>query len=230
MRSFKIGINMTGAISAGAYTAGVLDFLFQALDEWYAAKARGESVPGHDVSIELLSGASTGGMCAAISALQLNMAFEHVHYPSQYDTSNRLYESWVNMINIGDLLSMTDLSSGRLLSLFNSAALDRIAGYALAPVNCQPRPYVSPNPTIFQTLTNLNGSLQVSPQPPRLPERHSPSVPCPVLNNYLHFDLDCFMLGHVQSGIPAFRLRRSEARTRTIGLKRELSTEDCTPL
>ena len=35
MASFKIGINMARAVSAGAYTAGVLDFLTEALDEWY---------------------------------------------------------------------------------------------------------------------------------------------------------------------------------------------------
>jgi hypothetical protein len=39
MASFRVGINMAGAISAGAYTAGVLDFLTEALDAWYKAKA-----------------------------------------------------------------------------------------------------------------------------------------------------------------------------------------------
>ena len=37
--TFHLGINMAGAVSAGAYTAGVLDFLTEALEEWYAAKA-----------------------------------------------------------------------------------------------------------------------------------------------------------------------------------------------
>ena len=36
---------MAGAISAGAYTAGVLDFLMEAMDEWYAAKAQVEGRP-----------------------------------------------------------------------------------------------------------------------------------------------------------------------------------------
>ena len=36
---FEIGLVMAGAISAGAYTAGVVDFLIQALDEWEKAKA-----------------------------------------------------------------------------------------------------------------------------------------------------------------------------------------------
>src|SRR5258708_33698059 len=68
MGTFKISINMAGAISAGAYTAGVLDFLTEALDAWYAAKRAGQDVPIHDISIEAFSGASAGGMCAAISA------------------------------------------------------------------------------------------------------------------------------------------------------------------
>ena len=65
MRGFKIVINMAGAISAGAYTAGVLDFMTEALDAWSKAKAAGEEVPQHDVVIEGFSGASAGGLCAA---------------------------------------------------------------------------------------------------------------------------------------------------------------------
>jgi hypothetical protein len=61
MAAFKIGINMAGAISAGAYTAGVLDFLIEALDQWEAAKQRGDMVPRHEVSLDVFSGASAGG-------------------------------------------------------------------------------------------------------------------------------------------------------------------------
>jgi predicted patatin/cPLA2 family phospholipase len=31
---FKIGLVLAGAVSAGAYTAGVVDFLFEALEAW----------------------------------------------------------------------------------------------------------------------------------------------------------------------------------------------------
>ena len=31
---FHLAITMAGAISAGAYTAGVLDFILEALDKW----------------------------------------------------------------------------------------------------------------------------------------------------------------------------------------------------
>ena len=59
--TFHLGINMAGAISAGAYTAGALDFLTEALEEWYAAKGSpNPSVPMHDISIDVFSGASAG--------------------------------------------------------------------------------------------------------------------------------------------------------------------------
>ena len=160
MASFKIGINMAGAISAGAYTAGVLDFLTEALDEWYKAKARGEAVPMHDVSIEVFSGASAGGMCAAISAVMLHEDFEHIHDTSKHGSTNRFYESWVNKIDIRDLLKSDDLKNARtVVSLLDSSVLSQIATYALTPSNpmSSPRRYVSPNLTLFLSLTNLRG-------------------------------------------------------------------------
>jgi predicted acylesterase/phospholipase RssA len=91
--TFHLGINMAGAVSAGAYTAGVLDFLTEALEQWYEAKnAKDAPVPMHDVSIDSFSGASAGGMCAAISAVMLQGSIEHIHDSSKTDTANRFYE------------------------------------------------------------------------------------------------------------------------------------------
>jgi Patatin-like phospholipase len=158
--SFKVGINMAGAISAGAYTAGVLDFLTEALDEWYKAKARGDAVPTHDISLEVFSGASAGGMCAAISAVMLQEDFEHIHDTSRLGTTNRFYESWVNKIDIRELLKADDLKNAQdVVSLLDSSILSQIASFALTPSNPlpSPRPYVSPNLTLFLSLTNLRG-------------------------------------------------------------------------
>jgi hypothetical protein len=160
LKTFWLAINMAGAISAGAYTAGVLDFLTEALDAWYAAKARGELVPTHDVSIEAFSGASAGGMCAAISAMLLQHEFEHISDTSKTNTTNRFYESWVNRIDICELLKTDDLKKNKeIVSLLDSTILDSIATYALSPVNplTTPRPYVSPDLTLFLSLTNLRG-------------------------------------------------------------------------
>jgi predicted acylesterase/phospholipase RssA len=116
---------MAGAISAGAYTAGVLDFLTEALDEWYDAKARGEAVPRHDVSIEVFSGASAGGMCAAISAVMLQENFSHIDDTTKLGTDNRFYESWVNRIDITELLKSDDLKKSKnITSLLDSKIIE----------------------------------------------------------------------------------------------------------
>jgi predicted acylesterase/phospholipase RssA len=158
MPSFNIGINMAGAISAGAYTAGVLDFLIEALDQWEAAKQRGDAVPKHDVSLEVLSGASAGGMCAAITAAQIQQNFDHVRDPNANNTNNRLYESWVNRVDIRHMLLTGDLKKGEpVQSLLDSTIIGEIAQYALTPGPVQPRRYVSSSLTLFLTLTNLRG-------------------------------------------------------------------------
>lgn len=158
MEPIKLGINMAGAVSAGAYTAGVLDFLIQALDEWYAAKAAGENVPGHDISIEVITGASAGGMCAAIAGTQVQENFEHITDTTKTGTTNRFYESWVNKIDIRDLLRTTDLGGAdSVVSLLDSNIIEEIAAYALKPATLRPRSYVSPHLTIFLTLTNIRG-------------------------------------------------------------------------
>jgi predicted acylesterase/phospholipase RssA len=167
MKGFRIAINMAGAISAGAYTAGVLDFLTEALDAWHKAKADGAEVPQHEVMIEGFSGASAGGLCAALSALLLQDDFEHVADATKRGTTNRFYESWVNKTDIRELLKTRDLVAkggerpGPLVSLLDSTLLDELAVYGATrgPAPAVPRPYVSPDLTVFLSLTNLRGVL-----------------------------------------------------------------------
>jgi len=160
---FLIGINMPGAVSAGAYTAGVLDFLIEALDAWYEAKADGQTVPMHDVSIEAFSGASAGGMCAAIASVMVQGEFEHIHDPSpdrkaDLKKPNRFYESWVNQIDIRELLKTDDIrNGGEVVSLLDCGIIDRIANYALQPGPPRERSYISKSLTLFLTLTNVTG-------------------------------------------------------------------------
>ena len=160
--TFHLGINMAGAVSAGAYTAGVLDFLTEAIEEWYKAKAETTpKVPMHDVSIDVFSGASAGGMCAAISAAMVQGSFDHIHNPQDpavTGTSNKFYESWVNKIDIEWLLQTTDIAPGKpVVSLLDSKIIDQIADYAIAPGAATPRPYISKALTLFLTVTNVRG-------------------------------------------------------------------------
>jgi len=160
--TFHVGINMAGAVSAGAYTAGVLDFFMEALEQWYAAKqAEHPLVPLHDVSIDVFSGASAGGMCAAIASVMVQGSFQHIRNPadpSVKNTTNKFYESWVNLIDIEPLLQDNDLQNGKqVISLLDSTIIDSIADYAIAPGIATARPYIADSLTLFLSLTNVRG-------------------------------------------------------------------------
>jgi len=171
---FRIALNMAGAVSAGAYTAGVLDFLIEALDAWYDARAaqlrlHGEdieawTVPAHDVSVEVLTGASAGGMCAAIGSVALQEEFEHVRQssPPAGAPVNRLYQSWVRSIDILPLLEADDLPNGEgpVKSILDSTPIGDIANAALAAnqSRAKARPWLANPLGIILTLSNLRGT------------------------------------------------------------------------
>jgi hypothetical protein len=97
-------------------------------------------------------------MCAAISAVQVQQDFDHIRDTSLTGTNNRFYESWVNRIDIRELLQTDDLEKGKpVLSLLDSSIIAQIAQFALTPGSAKARPYISPNLTLFLTLTNLRG-------------------------------------------------------------------------
>lgn len=157
-RTFHLGINMAGAVSAGAYTAGVLDFLMEALEEWQKQKDAGAAVPMHNVSIDVFSGASAGGMCAAIAAAMTQDKFDHIRDTSVSGTSNRFFESWVNRIDIEPLLQQEDIKSGNpLTSLLDSSIIDTIASEALTPGEPKARPYISKSLNLYLAVSNVRG-------------------------------------------------------------------------
>ncbi len=172
MATFRLGINMAGAVSAGAYTAGVLDFLMEALEEWEATKAAFKAylanpasgpvppvAPLHDVQVDVFTGASAGGMCAAIASVMVQQPFQHIETGDEQNTTNTFYESWVNKIDISRLLETNDVAGdGPLLSLLDCTIIDEIAAYALTPAAASPRPYIADNLNLFLTLTNARGT------------------------------------------------------------------------
>ena len=157
---FELGIVMAGAISAGAYTAGVVDFLLEALDEWERSKQSGdESVPQHSVVIKALSGASAGGMTAAILAALYNRDCPRVANPTTEEKSqNPLFQSWVNDIDISELLQTNDTLEQATGSILDSTIIDKISKTAFNPTTSETkRPYFDQNLTVFQSVTNLRG-------------------------------------------------------------------------
>src|SRR5262245_55531173 len=78
-KTFEVALVLGGTVSAGAYTAGALDFLIEALDCWEAARASGDpEVPQHRVILRIITGTSGGGVNAAIAARALSFDFPHV--------------------------------------------------------------------------------------------------------------------------------------------------------
>ncbi len=174
---YQLGLSLSGAISAGAYSAGVLDFLLQALDCWEMA-AGGANVPTPAVGLKVLSGASAGAITAAVGAIALAGDPESERFPADGASDaaprykyyfRRLYDTWVVKPTLVaddggiDLLSLDDLAGEIVLSALNSRLLDEIAANALDfttshGAQSRLRSYVSGSLHIYLTLSNLRGT------------------------------------------------------------------------
>ncbi|WP_439579015.1 hypothetical protein [Elioraea sp.] len=163
--TFELGLCMAGAVSAGAYTAGVLDLLVEALDAFEAEKARrrasGEA-PLHDVQVAVLGGASAGGMCAALGAVFLDADFPHVT-PGAGDAAkadNPLYDAWVRRIDMRHLLGVDDLAGGEIRSALDCTVLDEIVESLVdkrQDMQDRARPWLADPLRVMLTLANLKG-------------------------------------------------------------------------
>jgi predicted acylesterase/phospholipase RssA len=170
--TFEIGLVLAGAVSAGAYAAGVIDFLIEAIDRWYAAKESEASqgvprdqwrVPTHDIRLRAISGSSAGSMVAALAAVVLNetpCAVNPAHLPEKNNNANKLYSSWVVEADIARMLETADLkkNSKTLTSLLDSTFLKNLAEATMnvrQPI--RPRAYVADPLTLFTCVTNLRG-------------------------------------------------------------------------
>ena len=128
--TFEFGLVLAGAVSAGAYTAGVMDFLFQALDEWHRLRGEDENLPQHNVVLRVISGASAGGINGAIAAAACRYDFLPVTLgnANQRGPENPFFNTWVRGIQIDRLLDPSDLERGEpVRSVLNSESLDELA-------------------------------------------------------------------------------------------------------
>ena len=157
----RLAITIAGAVSLGSYEAGVL---YEVLD----AIHQHNCVPGtpdeERIEIDVLTGASAGGMTAAIVAQKTLYAADEFRDP--YD--NPLYNVWVKQI---DLVGLLDTKNGGspesespLRSIFSSNMVERIAAETLTAryANGEPPPRVThmaaaKSISLGMTLTNLNG-------------------------------------------------------------------------
>lgn len=141
-----LGITMAGAVSAGAYTAGVMDYLLETLHAWNELKKTGaDHIPQHHVQIDALGGASAGGITAALSLLALYKGLAPIRHPEEgLSADNLLYDAWVNLADrllpdgtysnetFKSMLATDDIKPGRgVPALLNSTPIDHIAERAL---------------------------------------------------------------------------------------------------
>jgi len=171
--TFEIGLVMAGAVSAGAYTAGVVDYLLETLQHYgrlrkkFADEHPGEAL--HNVQIRVISGASAGGMTGTM--LFSSMMDEGYRPMSGYDPAtvtgpdidaNVFYRSWVDErsgIDIRYLLDNADITGkAPLKALLNCARLDAIADSALSrPRTLQRHDYIPGRIDHFLSVFNLAG-------------------------------------------------------------------------
>ena len=172
-KTIRIGICMAGAVSAGAYTAGVIDYLLEALEHWQKAKdLQLPGVPKHDVIIEVLTGASAGGMTAAITSCAVQKFFPHINaenYNRPVTAENPLFDAWVNLTETSELkmmdqmLSVDDVGNHpahEVKSVFNSDFIGQVASRIIDASVKDPavnRPYFADDLEVLTTQTNLRG-------------------------------------------------------------------------
>lgn len=171
--TYEIGLVMAGAISAGAYTAGVVDYLLEALMHYEKVRKKfAEEHPGkslHNVQIRVISGASAGGMTgtmllsAMMDAEYRPMCGYHPNTLTDPDIdTNVFYRSWVSRahgIDISYMLDTSDITGeAPLKSLLNCKRLDEIADRALShPRLLQPYDYIPQRIDHFLSVFNLGG-------------------------------------------------------------------------
>jgi hypothetical protein len=126
--TYEFALTLGGTVSAGAYTAGVLDFLFEALDLWQRAKEDHDpAAPRHNAVLSAIAGASGGAINGAIALRTAGWV-----YPHGPVKGNPFYDLWVDGVGISSLLSIADGSSGGLGSVFYTKAFDTLADSLIA--------------------------------------------------------------------------------------------------
>lgn len=133
--TFEFGLVLAGAVSAGAYTAGVVDYLIETLDrfeqqkrvdfEAYGLDFARWTVPPHSVRLRVAAGASAGSVVGATLAvtargkfpsgasLSPGIAAQTSHASGKLPEPhwNPLYNIWVRQLDIRAMLHTDDLAA-----------------------------------------------------------------------------------------------------------------------
>lgn len=165
--TFHIGLSMAGAISAGAYTAGVFDYLIEALEIWEHNR-QFANVPMHRVSISAISGASAGGIVGALGLVAVADKNRNVTSTEQHKyTLPRLYKAWVDMVSFNanehsdGFFGQSDSADNvdGLRSVLDSSLLAKICQKSFSNISAigAPKPFIAQQLHLFLTHTNVCG-------------------------------------------------------------------------
>lgn len=166
--TIHIGLCLAGSVSAGAYLGGAMDVLLDTLDKWERFKQQFPEKVTHNIVIDVIGGASGGGISSALFALEVS---RKQRYERDENYKSLFYESWVTMFlnhtePIYELLKTNDLwgkdkQPESIKSILNSNFVDDMlrkvdAIYeSTAPENIPS--FISKDLAVVLTLTNLNG-------------------------------------------------------------------------
>lgn len=177
---FHLGLCMAGSVSAGAYIAGVVDYLVEALENWERARKNNDpTVPDHQVVIDLMGGSSGGGITAALSFFALRDKLQHPVLDADGKTyhidpeKNILWKLWVELNEhqkgnvASQMLDLSDIKPHYVASGLNTDFVNDLTGLVknyvrdLAKRNEQKAiptpPYLNPRGELFISLFNLTG-------------------------------------------------------------------------
>ena len=160
--TYEFGLTLGGTVSAGTYTAGVLDYFLEALDAWTRAKEDNDpDAPMHNAILSTIAGASGGAINGAI--LTRLTGWEFPHGPV---AANPFYDLWVNGVDLAKLLSPDEPGVSGFAAIFNTSSFSVLADGIIktvgAPLGTSPdsprrRRYLADPMRLFMMVANVTG-------------------------------------------------------------------------
>lgn len=168
--AYHIGLCLAGAVTGGSYSAGVMDFLLEALASWQSEKDDGKkAVANWKVVLTEMIGTSAGGITATIALASVNIGHEPL--PNDYKQGdpppahNPLFATWVTEMSRENLLNNSDFDSQKsgeekVLSFLNADFMTKTSEKVLSDAG-KPAlnlPTWAPATHLTLTATNLRGT------------------------------------------------------------------------
>ncbi|HEV2803555.1 MAG TPA: patatin-like phospholipase family protein [Chthoniobacterales bacterium] len=151
----RLAITVAGAVSLGSYEAGVLYEIVEALRQHNEDP---RTPPNERIEIDVLTGASAGGMTATIAAQKLLFDAPALRDP----VKNSFRQPWVEDIDLMEMLKY-DKDENEFASFFSSNLIRRIADkhllarYEGTPPAPKPHPAAAKTIRLGLALSNMNG-------------------------------------------------------------------------